>query len=470
MKIGLVLDNPKRDLNGLLILTHELLKYGHQVFIIPMYLQGYDFPWLELDGIVLNYMRPGNAALVKSFHDAGTRVYVLDTEGGILSSDGADAPENWAKSFRASGFDRLIDGYFFWGTETHAAFQKLSGMKPEQLKITGCPRYDFCHPKWSGTLKFDRSDFVLINTNFSAINPKFSRSPQDEKRAFFHAGWPEDYVDEILLNLHAVFPKYLETIRRLAIDHPKQTFLIRPHPFENEPFYQEKFRDLSNVVVDGRGDVLNVISRCRMMLHLNCGSSVETLLLAKPPVSMEFLNTAFLAKNTALPSKLSICAHSYQELSKIIQSSDSEIAEQMKARSDAYEKYVKPWFWKNDGMASIRVAEAIDADLRQNGRNPQKNKPGFRSRITSRANPSWAQTLQAAAMNFLGSRAGFQLRVGLNPALSAKFVTVETVQDRMNRISRFGQTGATEVRNFRHPLHRLPLSTIQITKRSDRHQ
>lgn len=465
MRVGLILDNPKRDLNGLLMLSHELVQRGHEAFIVPMYLQGYDFPWLKLDGIVLNYMRPGNAALVKSFHEAGTRVYILDTEGGILSSDGPDAPENWARFFRSNGFDRIVDGYFFWGTETHAAFEKLSGLPASQLKVTGCPRYDLCHPKWSGMLDYERSDFILINTNFSAINPKFSRSPEEERKAFAHAGWPPETTEEILSNLHQIFPKYLETLRRLAIDHPKQTFLIRPHPFENEPFYQKHFGDLSNVVVDGHGDVLNVISQCRLMLHLNCGSSVETLLLAKTPVSMEFLNTPFLAKNTALPSKVSIRAQSYEELSRIVASTPSEIADQKKDQTDAYDQYVKPWFWLNDGRASIRVAEAIDADMRTHGSLRKSFKNGFRSKITSRAEPSLAQTVQAVAMNFLGSQAGFRLRIWLNPPLSSKFVTAAAIQERMNRLAQSGKTDLTQVCNVHHPIHGLPLSTIQITKR-----
>ena len=68
----------------------------------------------------------------------------------------------------------------------------VNGRDPERLEVTGCPRYDYCSAPWSALLEYIERDFVLVNTNFSAINPQFSRSAEDEIEVFIRTGWPRD--------------------------------------------------------------------------------------------------------------------------------------------------------------------------------------------------------------------------------------------------------------------------------------
>jgi len=117
VKVGLILDNPKRDLKGNLLVAYHLVKKKHQVFVIPMYQQGYDVPLLNLDIVLLNYARSTNRKLIEGYKRMGIKVAVMDTEGGVLSEDGTDSPEKWAKSIHDSGMYRYIDKYFFWGNK-----------------------------------------------------------------------------------------------------------------------------------------------------------------------------------------------------------------------------------------------------------------------------------------------------------------------------------------------------------------
>src|SRR6185503_13277786 len=100
----------------------------------------------------LNNARPHYLSLFAGYRSAGTRICVLDTEGGVLGEKGFNAPARIAQRFRDSGIAPLVDLYLFWGERLHHAFAQHSGLPGERLRVTGCPRYDICHTSWRGTL------------------------------------------------------------------------------------------------------------------------------------------------------------------------------------------------------------------------------------------------------------------------------------------------------------------------------
>ena len=104
MRVGLIVDHPKRDLEGSVLIAHELAKRGVEAVIVPMYEQGLDVPRLGLDAIVANYARPGNRTLLERYAEAGIKVFVLDTEGGVLAESGGNSPESMARAIRDGGY------------------------------------------------------------------------------------------------------------------------------------------------------------------------------------------------------------------------------------------------------------------------------------------------------------------------------------------------------------------------------
>src|SRR3954468_23286725 len=143
MRVGLVVDHPKRDLPGAVMLGYQLARRGASVVLVPMYEQAVDVPRLGLDALVVNYARPVNLDLMRSFAKAGLALYVLDTEGGVLAEKGGNSPPAMAAYVRGSGYADILSGYFFWGDRLHAAFNDNQAMQPGRLHLTGCPRFDF---------------------------------------------------------------------------------------------------------------------------------------------------------------------------------------------------------------------------------------------------------------------------------------------------------------------------------------
>jgi surface carbohydrate biosynthesis protein len=450
MRVALVVDSPKRDLDGIALIAYQLARRGAEALVVPMYQQGYDLPLLSPHGVIVNYARANNAELLASYRALGMSVMVLDTEGGVLSESGADAPQHWARGFRDAGYQRLVNGYFFWGPRLLAAFAAESGLARSALVLTGCPRYDFCAEPWRRLLAAREAGYVLVNTNFSAINPRFTASGDAEKKIFVDLGWPPEYVERLFADLQAVWPRYLDAIDELARRIPRRRILVRPHPFEDEGPYAKRFAGLPNVRVDGAGNVLPVIANAACVVHLNCGTAVESAMLGTPAISLEFLNTETMRAHAALPSQLSVAASSLAELERLVQ---------LDATAPPRHEALEPWFHRIDGQAASRVAEAA---LSLAGSAAPRRSLAVSVRG---ARPLAAPRLLAgAASALLGSRRASRAQGLVKPARRAKAFGARDIESRIHALASVdGTTRRLAVEHARHPFTAMPLATVRVT-------
>ena len=459
MRVGFVVDHPKRDLGGAVILAHALAGRGIEAVLIPLYFQAIDVPLLALDALIVNFARPVNLELVRAYADSGIAVFVLDTEGGVLADDGANTPHRLAEYVRDSGYRDVLSGYFFWGSTLHDAFVRHSGMRPENLHLTGCPRFDFAASRWREILDYPRDGFVLMNANFPLVNPRFVRSPEQEVASVVAAGWDADYVVRILADSRKILGNYLETVRRLAAQFPEQPFLVRPHPFEDADLYRRSFESLANVTVDGGGSVLNAIQHARCVLHVNCGTSIEAIMLGKLPLSMEFLNTQLMSRHSSLPSRVSRKVGSIEELLDVV--ADTDAATAVFPFSQVHAELVRPWFHLADGCASDRVAAVLRGSILARGSVAPRPSVS-RSLSASRPRPRTGQRLQALVANGVGSLAAASLRSAWRPARREKSLGLGAIRRLVASICGHESTPVWQVNHARHPSTGVPLASVVI--------
>lgn len=456
-RVAILLDNPKRDGRGVALLVYELYKRGMSPYVTPMYQQGMDLPLIAPDWVIVNYARLNNKPLLQAYRGLGVKIAVMDTEGGILSENGLDSPENWARTFKENGLSDCVDHYFFWGARVRAAFAQYSGISPDRLTVTGCPRYDLCAPKWRRLLTSRYEGYILINTNFSAVNPAFTDSDASEMEIFKRLGWERDYVSALFGELRVVFPRYLDTIAGLATRHPERRFLVRPHPFENSEIYRRHFKDLSNLVVDGEGDVLNVIAHSDCVLHLNCGTAVETVLLGKIPVSLEFLNTPVMRAHAPLPSQLSCSATSSEDLDRLI---CDNVFRSTRFDAASARARIEPWFYSIDGGASARVADVLAADKGASAQSRQSVAASLRS---GWSRPTAGQLVQGVAGQIFGSLGAAWLRNLAQPGRREKVLTPGQMLATLKSLAACeGSAKDFRVAHARHPYFGLPLASLSF--------
>lgn len=458
MRVGLVLDNPRRDLNGLVLLAYQLLKAGHDVFIVPMYEQGYDVPLLKLDFLVVNYARLVNKEHLSAYKDLGIKVAVLDTEGGVILNDGPLSAQGWANMLKATELNTLIDFYFTWGPRVRDAFVAAGTFPADRVFSTGAPRYDFCGTKWRPFLGSNDAQFILVNTNFSSINPKFSKGEDAELNAFLSAGYTHEYATRFIAESKSVFAKYLDTIERLAKNHPQEKIWVRPHPFEDENFYINRYSQYANVQVSGAGDVLQRIPNAKMVLHLNCGSAVETNMLGRVPVQLEFLNTPVMYNNAFLAKDISYCVSSEAELDRVV--SNPAMLNDYKSES-IYDSMISPWFGPRENQAAKRVADIITENAVAN----QSHISLSWSIKGSRAGSSPLRRAQGLGVNSVGSNLFSKIRGSISKARNSKRTAPSQVLDILKKISRLdGGPSTYSVKWHRHPVTGMALNTVRLSK------
>lgn len=366
-RVCLIVDNPLRDLEGLVLVAWHLAQRGAEVFLVPMYGQGYEVLSLCPDAVVVNYARATNRFLLESYAEAGIFVSVLDTEGGVV-----DSLEDYATSLSRNGTLGLVDQMLMWGPKQFDAFATLSGLPEERLAVTGCPRFDFCGMPWRTALPAPEDaegPLVLVNTNFSLVNPRFSGGIEEELEVALGAGfsgWDRSYVDRLAHDTLEAWQKVMVTVRELAERLPEVRFVVRPHPFENLDPYERELADIANVQVRLEGSVMSWIHPAAAVLHLNCGTAIEATLMGKPAINLEWLNTITLRQNAPLPHQISHPAASLDDLVSLL----AEIPKTGGVTLPDDERKtnlqrVEEWFYTADGRAGERAADQILGALAQ---------------------------------------------------------------------------------------------------------
>jgi len=352
--VCLIVDNPLRDLEGLVLLGRELATRGVKVTLVPMYEQGFDVPALQPDLVLVNYTRPNNADLIKRYKRSGVLVGVLDTEG--IGGNNAD---EFAKLVKNAGSPDLLDLYCVWGQAQRAAFLKHGTVPAHILHATGCPRYDFCAGPWRAALSKPPvgAGYVLLNTNFPSVNPRFSNGPDDEVETIVNAGYSRDYARQVIVEARHAYQSTLETSMKLAKHFPDVHFVLRPHPFENIKSY-DALAAYPNFEVRQEGTSIEWINRARLLIHQNCSTAIEATMLNVEPLSMEWFNTPALRVQAAAQVSRPVASES-DLIALVREGLERPLPAVADETAQFRREVISNLFTAVDGASSIRVADAI---------------------------------------------------------------------------------------------------------------
>lgn len=459
-RIGLIVDHPTRDLPGMVLLGFHLAQHDIETVLIPMYQQGIDVPILDLDALVMNFARPVNLPLARQYHALGTRLFVLDTEGGVLSSEGRASPEAIADYTATSGFSDLLSGYFFWGERLRDAFDRAAVLPTDRLFLTGCPRFDF----YTGVLREcsppKRRGHILINTNFPMANPRFVDGRGDDRAALRELGFSTNYIDELLSENRRIMTAIITLVDDLARDLPETQIVLRPHPFERLETYRSHFSGHGNIVVDGDGPVLEALNGARALVHLNCGTAIEALMSHVAPLAPDWINSDFMRRHVELPTRASHLVGSYAEMLDILRSDAPACDVDL---DGLYRRVAHPYFHHNDGRAAERVAAILAQKVDGSGECHRSLRMALNG---SHPRPSLWQKVQALAGNLAGTAIVRDVRARSRPSRRAKIFRAQNVQPLIERLSALLGHSGPRVASASHPITGLPLASIVMTPRA----
>ena len=352
-QICLILDNPLRDLDGMVLLAWQLAQQGVDAWLVPMYDQAWDVRAIGADFVLLNYLRNNNRDHALAYLREGMRVGVLDTEG--LSGK---SPEEYAAWVAVTGIASLMDLYCVWGQGQLQALRTQNIIPEERLKLTGCPRYDYCAPPWSTTLPMPdmAPGYVLINTNFPYTNSRFSQAADNEMRALSRLGIDAELATNYLRDEKIACKEMVELIRHLVTRFPYQQFVLRPHPFESTAHYEQEIQ-APNFMVRQEGTSIQWIHHARALIQLNCLTAIEAAAFGVPALSPTWFNTPALS----VPLSLQL-SRSFANEAALTTQLAQLLAMPKGAHSGDHQAAIAEYLL-SDGHAAERVATVIQEAL-----------------------------------------------------------------------------------------------------------
>jgi surface carbohydrate biosynthesis protein len=358
MKVCLIVDNPKRDLDGLVLVGWHLMKKGIDVVFVPMY-EWHEVFFIKPDLVLVNYTRLANNKLISRCKKLNIAVGVLDTEGGILQS-----VEDYFK--KALSYAKDVDLYCTWGKKQYDAIINQKLLVESKVALTGCPRYDFGNKPWNEILLNNginnKRKVVLINTNFSFTNPKYNTPDKELNQLIEREGYDEQYAKELFAQTIKTNEKFNEVILKLSNDFPEIDFIIRPHPFENIEQYINLIKGQKNILVKQEGTVFFWIAKSKLLIHQNCSTAIESILMGVEPLNLKFISGPLLRQPVSEMVSQNIDSYDqlYGRVSKINYNEKLSVStSNQKERS----RLIEDWFYKSDGNASERVANNIGSVL-----------------------------------------------------------------------------------------------------------
>lgn len=349
-KIGLIVDNPYRDLESMALIAYHLWSRGCNVLLIPMYKQRYVVRKEKLDVIVINYLRPNNKETFIWYKTLGLKVIVLDTEG----IGGRNARE-FAELSTKTKLNHLVDSYLFWGPEQLKACKQISNKQPIEMAVTGCPRFDFLTSPWKACIQKNNlnREYILVNTNFPTVNPLYSSGLKSEREILLRTGFNKDSVDEIIRQNFSAYSGVKKTVGLMAEKFPNETIIIRPHPFESIDGYKELTTN-KNIRIIKDGSANSWISNAKLLIHLNCSTAIEASIMGIPVYQLNWLNGDQIDRE--LPRSLSESISSEQELFEKLNQSKPNSSKKPSVSEDGR---INQLFFQIDGKACERVCEQI---------------------------------------------------------------------------------------------------------------
>jgi len=359
MRVALIVDNPYRDLPGLTLTAMYLCQRGATCYLVPMNLVGREIWPLAPDFVLLHHLRTVTQELAREMMQAGMKVGVLDTEGGVLSS-----LESYARTMAPDASVRHnIACFCCWGSKLAGYAIEKAWYLDGQVAVTGSPRSDFyVHPWREAALRSSlyvdsfAKPIVLINGNFPLANPGF-KSPEAEVRMLVERlGYDQDEVLRWQQVQRETMLRMSELTNHLAARFTGASFVYRPHPFEKMETYSELLDSRSNLHLVRQGTVDGWILRASAVIQRSCSTAIEAGLAGVPALSPTWIPTP-VVMDTA--EAVSVSCDTERDLIDRLGAALGPGLEIPQVARLALDQVIADWFYMNDGKAHQRVGDCI---------------------------------------------------------------------------------------------------------------
>lgn len=353
MLCAIPIEIANRELDGVVYLAMHLARQGFPVLFGERMVEEYVFR-LNPGKPVIYFDQDQNTRNNNRVLDAGGVVFNLSTEGLIM----ADSIERGVYREVVPSVTRLC----LWGSRQAEILGKvLPEDMAERVEVTGHPSFDLLGEGVRGyyhdeaIIREHGDDYILVNTNFSLYNMKM-----DLKRYLRMLGrmteWTMYQDPEVQAGIWAsreyqqrVFDSFIEMVGFLAERFPERHVVVRPHPMEKLDAYANAFAGFDNVFVNNSGSVRKWIASSGCVIHHDCTTGLEALLMGKPVIGYRAVFDE--AHTCRLQGSIGIEARNLEAVAEAV-----ERGAMPKADLEAQMDQLRPYIANPEGGAAERIA------------------------------------------------------------------------------------------------------------------
>ena len=224
--------------------------------------------------------------------DAGFLISSQDEEHGLLQPDFSLFMERRFAPEALTNVNRVLT----WGPHDHAALEAGRPEAAERLRMVGSPRVDMWRPELAAhqarvTLPTGGSPYVLFANNFThllGVN-RFTTMVADKRGRYFSGAadplerlWFDELTSQAERLRHVV-----TSVRRVALEHPDLTVVVRPHPVESAAAWRDLLGPFPNVLVTKEGPISAWVRAATAVVHTGDTTGFEVAVGGVPLISLE---------------------------------------------------------------------------------------------------------------------------------------------------------------------------------------
>lgn len=285
-----------------------------------------------------------------------------------------------------------VSHIFAWGEENRellASYPHLPKGLP--IYVTGNPRGDMLRPELRAyfddevrALRQECGDFLLINTNFTDVNPfqpglglfAPSKHPwQPPPMGQAGKGMPRPFAEGLHAHKQAILDDFLTMMPALERALPEMTLVLRPHPSEHHGIYHELASRCRRIRVSQQGNVLPWLLACRALVHNGCTTAIESYAMGVPAVAyLKTFDPKYDLDFQGLPNRLSLQCRDLDELISTLKGivESTEAGKATPERDRLIDHYITA---RSGQLASERILDELDSIYRRGGGRPRPSLP-----------------------------------------------------------------------------------------------
>jgi len=460
VSILITVDWQVREFDAKLLLACIAARRGFLSVIGPRREIEFRLPSFPRSIYIANNLGAGTGTLFRILSRLGHERMAWDEEGFIHQ-----LPEVYYSARISPRAIKYVSHLLAWGrnnAELWRQYPQLNSGTP--IHITGNPRGDMLRPEIRPffddevkELRQTYGDFILINTNFTAVNAFapvqnlfFPSDKSEEEPRFARAarGMTREYAEGLQDHINAIFVDFKRLIPALEQAFPNHTIVVRPHPSENHEVYHAIAAKCERVQVINRGNVVPWLMAAKTLVHNGCTTGIEAYALEVPAIAYRAtVNEYYDNELYRLPNELSHQCFDFEELRETL--GKILAGELGAAGGDERETLIDRYLVARNGpLASERIVDVLEEAL--NGRS-ELPKPALGNRLEGWYRATTRRLKKRYKSRLPGSIGAPKVQRHRFPGIS-----LEEVRARMSRFQQLlGESGELKVEQISGNIFRI---------------